>query len=118
MTLTELAEIVVFNLGPLERIPLGEGREFSIGDKEIAVFRTREGRVHALDAKCPHRDGPLADGLTGGGLVVCPYHAYKFELTTGRAVGHDCPALTAYRVEVSAAGEILLTWDIAAKGFG
>jgi nitrite reductase (NADH) small subunit len=104
MILTELAETVVFNLGPLERIPLGEGREFSIGDKEIA--------------KCPHRDGPLADGLTGGGLVVCPYHAYKFELTTGRAVGHDCPALTAYRVEVSAAGEILLTWDIAAKGFG
>lgn len=115
MMLTEVTTTVVYNLGSLERIPLGEGREFLVGDQEVAIFRTREGKVYALDAKCPHRDGPLADGLVGGGKVVCPYHAYKFELATGRPIGNDCAALKTYQVAVDDAGNVLLTWHTAAQ---
>jgi nitrite reductase (NADH) small subunit len=99
---------VFVNLGSVERIPLGEGREFVVEEEEIVVFRTRAGQVYALQAKCPHRKGPLADGLLGGGKVICPYHSYKFELCSGQPIGNDCEALKTYRVEISENAEILL----------
>ncbi|MBS1808583.1 MAG: nitrite reductase (NAD(P)H) small subunit [Acidobacteria bacterium] len=99
---------VFVNLGSIERIPLGEGREFLVDDEEVVVFRTREEKVYALQAKCPHRSGPLADGLIGGGKVICPFHAYKFELSSGNPIGHDCAALKTYNVQISEHGDILL----------
>ena len=102
---------VVINLGNINRIPFGEGREFQIGDEEIVVFRTRKNQVYGLQSKCPHREGALADGLTGDGKVICPMHAYKFELATGHPVGNDCESLKTYQVEVSESGEILLHWS-------
>ena len=53
-------------LGPLHSIPAGEGRSFQAGTKRIAVFRTRQGELFASQADCPHRGGPLADGLARG----------------------------------------------------
>ena len=96
------------NVGPLERIPLGEGRSYRIGTEEVAVFRDREGRIFAVQANCPHRGGPLVDGLMGGGKVVCPLHGSTFDLSTGEPVRDDCAALRTYAVVVSAAGEILI----------
>lgn len=96
------------NLGSIARIPLGEGREFSVDNEEIVVFRTRENNLYALQAKCPHRNGPLADGLVGGGKVICPYHSYKFELSSGQPLGNDCAALKTYQVEINEQGDILL----------
>lgn len=99
----------VHNAGSLDRIPVGEGRTFSVGGVEIAVFRTRSGGVHAVQASCPHRGGPLADGIVGGDRVVCPLHAYAFDLPTGASVREGCPALKTYRVTVSSGGDVLLT---------
>lgn len=97
------------NLGPAARIPLGEGRAFTVSGKRVAVFRTREGGLHATQADCPHREGPLADGLLGGGVVVCPLHARKWTLATGAPIaGNDCGALTTYPIALSAEGELLL----------
>ncbi len=106
---------VVINLGNINRIPFGEGREFQIGDEEIVVFRTRKNQVYGLQSKCPHREGALADGLTGDGKVICPMHSYKFELATGHPVGNDCESLKTYQVEVSESGEILLHWSSEVK---
>jgi nitrite reductase (NADH) small subunit len=75
----------------------------------IAVFRARDGGVFGTQARCPHRDGHLADGVIGGGLVVCPLHAFRFEMVTGRPVGNDCPALKTYRVTINEEGEIVLS---------
>ena len=103
------SESRVVDLGPVGRIPLGEGRNVEVEGEEIAVFRTRAGELYAVQATCPHRGGPLADGIVGGGRVVCPLHAYAFELATGEATRPGCPALRTYPVALGAAGEILLT---------
>ena len=99
----------VVNLGALERIPLGEGREFEVNGELIAVFRARAGRLYAVQAKCPHREGALADGIIGAGKVVCPLHSFKFDLATGAPLGNDCAALKTYIVTVNDEGEILLS---------
>jgi len=101
--------VVVHNLGPVARIPIGEGRMFVVGGREIAVFRAREGAVYATQAYCTHREGPLADGIVGNGKVVCPMHSYIFDLATGDPVGNPCPTLETFDVWLSDDEEILLS---------
>ena len=96
------------DLGPLESIPLGEGRSCAVAGEEIAVFRTREGEVLAVQARCPHQGGPLADGLVGNGSVVCPLHAFRFDLRSGRPLGRGCPPLLTYTIQVTPTGHLLL----------
>ena len=98
----------VYPAGRLDRIPVGEGRQVTIGDEEIAVFRTRDGGVHAVQATCPHLGGSLADGIVGSGKVSCPLHGFAFELSTGEPVESTCSALRTYPVEVTATGEVII----------
>lgn len=111
MEITTRLNKTVYNLGSIERLPLGEGREFRVGGHLIAVFHTRKGGVFATQAICPHKGGPLADGLIGGGKVICPLHAYKFDLATGQSVGNTCEGLKTYSVSLSGTGNILLSLD-------
>jgi nitrite reductase (NADH) small subunit len=112
-TKTVPCTIVYYNLGPIERIPWGEGRTFSVKDTLIAVFRLRDGNVFATQAACPHRGGPLADGLVGAGKVICPLHAYAFALATGQPIQNSCEKLQTYPVSVDENGDIQLTLDIS-----
>lgn len=86
------------NLGPVDQIPLGEGRAFVVDGRQIAVFRLRDGSLRALDAVCPHRGGPLADGLSDAHVVVCPLHGFTYDLTSGCEVGNGGAPVTAYPV--------------------
>jgi nitrite reductase (NADH) small subunit len=86
-------------LAPVDSLPKGQGRCFSIGRLKVAVFRDRDDRIFAIDAMCPHRDGPLADGLVGDGTVVCPLHAYRFRLHDGSGVETEL-RVRAYPVEI------------------
>ena len=95
-------------LGPIDQIPLGEARVFRAGGREIAVFRLRSGELLATGATCPHRGGPLADGLVGGHSVICPLHGFLFDLRSGEPIGRDCERLQTYRVTSSASGELTL----------
>jgi len=99
-------------LGSLELIPPGEGRNFGVGDERVAVFHTRSGELFATQADCPHRNGPLADGLVGEKTVICPLHAWKFDLASGNLEGGHCKLKT-YPVRVSSDGLIALTVGIA-----
>ncbi len=107
-SVTDMSGATTHNLGSAAQIPLGEGRRFEIGGTAIAVFRSRQGRVFATQAECPHRAGPLADGLIGGGALICPLHNFKFNLETGEPLGNDCPALLIYPVSLSETGEIVV----------
>ncbi len=100
--------LLAVNLGAVERIPPGEGREFDVDGELVTVFRARDGQLYAVQAKCPHRQGALADGIIGAGKVVCPMHSFKFDLATGAALGNDCAALKTYVVSVNDDGEMLL----------
>jgi len=60
----------------------GEAKAIVAGDREIAIFNV-DGQFHAIDNLCPHRGGPLADGLLEGNIVVCPWHGWRFDVTTG-----------------------------------
>lgn len=94
-------------VGPLEEIPLGEGRAYHVAGRRIAVFRPRAGGVAATQAGCPHRAGPLADGIVGMGAVVCPLHNWRFSLMTGEAEVGDC-GLEAYPCRVDDAGVVVV----------
>jgi len=95
------------NLGSVEKIPLGQGRCFNVGDREIAVFRQRDGKLFATQNRCPHKQGPLSEGVAGGGKVICPLHSHKFELATGKgSEPNECVTIYAVREQ---GGEIHLS---------
>jgi nitrite reductase (NADH) small subunit len=66
-------------------IPLREGRAVKVGNREIAIFNLGD-RFLAIDNRCPHKGGPLADGIVSGTTVVCPLHAWKLSLEDGKGI--------------------------------
>jgi len=70
---------------PVENVPLREGRAVKVGDLEIAVFNIN-GRFLTIENACPHKGGPLCDGITSGTTVVCPLHGQRFDLETGAPI--------------------------------
>lgn len=87
-------------------IPVGEGRALAVGDRQVAVFRLRDGTLRALDAVCPHRGGPLADGLLDGRVVVCPLHGFTYDLASGAETSNGGAPVWAYSVTVMQGGEL------------
>ena len=78
----------------------------------IAVFRTMEDQVFALENRCAHRGGPLSEGIVHGASVTCPLHNWVFDLETGKALGADEGEVRTYPVEV-VDGRILMAPDSA-----
>ena len=94
-------------IGTISQVPPGEGRNFDIDGLIITVFRTRTGEVFATQPACPHRQGPLADGLLGDTLLVCPLHDTTFDLRTGKSLAGDY-CLRTYPVRTADDGRIML----------
>jgi len=95
----------------LEDIPRLGARRYVRGDGEtIAVFRTATDGVFALADRCPHKGGPLSQGIVAGETVTCPLHNWNIALATGEACAPDvgCVRKFAARVE---AGEVWLSLD-------
>ncbi len=90
-------------------IPLGEGREVMVGDVRIALFRSRTGAVFATQATCPHRQGPLADGIMSDSKVTCPMHDLLFDLVSGEAIDGLCDGIKTFDVELDPGGGVLLS---------
>ncbi len=76
-------------VGTLEDIPRQGARVVRTADGDIAVFRTLDDEVFALRDKCPHKGGPLSQGIVHGRRVACPLHDWKIHLDTGLAVAPD-----------------------------
>ncbi len=72
----------LINAAKVSELQPGQAKTIAAGDREIAVFNV-EGKFFAIDNHCPHRGGPLADGVVEGNNVVCPWHGWRFDLTTG-----------------------------------
>lgn len=84
----------------VDEIPLGLARSFRVGDDLVAVFRNRSGRVFAVENRCPHKGGPLADGMMVGDQIVCPLHAFRYHGDNGDCDQPNVCALRTFPVEV------------------
>ena len=95
------------DIAALEDIPPRGARTIRTPEGCVAVFRTFDDRVFALDDRCPHKGGPLSDGIVHGHAVTCPLHAWVFDLETGVAQGADEGAIATYPARVDA-GRVLI----------
>ncbi len=76
-------------IGQITEIPRRGARCVETPRGRVAVFRTGDDRVFAIDDRCPHRGGPLSQGIVHGTSVTCPLHNWVISLETGRAEGAD-----------------------------
>ena len=97
------------DVGAVTDIPLRGARRVPTPQGDIAVFRTGDGRIFALRDACPHKGGPLSQGIVHGHQVACPLHNWNIDLATGEAAGADrgkgCAPTVPLKIE---AGRILL----------
>ncbi len=89
-----------FEVGALDAIPRLGSRVVQVPSGDIAVFRGSDDSVFAVDDRCPHRGGPLSQGIVHGGRVTCPLHAWKIELATGDAVAPDVGCVRRHEAKV------------------
>jgi nitrite reductase (NADH) small subunit len=100
--------MTLVDLCALEDIPrLGARRVRRMDGVEIAVFRTADDRVFALLDRCPHKGGPLSQGIVFGDKVACPLHNWTIALDSGRAVAPDVGCVRRFAVRVED-GRVLL----------
>lgn len=76
-------------IGHIDDIPPRGARCLKTPEGRIAVFRTAEGDVFAMEDRCPHKAGPLSEGIVHGRAVTCPLHNWVISLETGAALGAD-----------------------------
>jgi len=91
----------------LEEIPRLGSRVVEAPHGDVAVFRTADDRVFALDDRCPHKGGPLSQGLVHGDRVACPLHNWLIELNSGEAVAPDQGCVRRHEARVDN-GRVLL----------
>lgn len=95
------------DVGPLNAVPLRGARCLDTAWGRVGLFRLADGRVLAVENRCPHRGGPLSEGIVHGASVTCPLHGWVISLETGEAEGADEGRVATYPVRV-VKGRILL----------
>ena len=81
-------------------IPSGQGKEFEVDGKQIAIFNI-DGDYRAINNACPHVGGPLSEGTVEGNVVTCPWHRATFDLTNGSTLGGPSPTgVSCYTVRI------------------
>jgi nitrite reductase (NADH) small subunit len=95
------------DIGALSEIPAQGARVVKTRLGCVAVFRTADDRVFATDDRCPHRGGPLSEGIVHGTSVTCPLHNWVFDLNSGQAQGADTGQIATYPAKVEN-GRVLL----------
>jgi len=101
------------DIGELADIPVRGARVVTTSRGDIAVFRAADGTVFAVDDKCPHKGGPLSQGIVHGHSVTCPLHNWVIDLETGEARGADegCTRMIPVRI---AEGRIEIRLSVSA----
>ena len=97
----------------LEEIPVRGARVVRCGELAVALFRTSEDRVFALSDRCPHRGGPLSQGIVHGNCVTCPLHDWVIHLDTGEARAPDEGRIPVFPVRVDG-GEVFIALAVDA----
>lgn len=101
------------DVGAVDDVPLQGARTLRTARGCVAVFRTMDGALYALENKCPHRGGPLAQGIVHDHFVTCPLHSWVFSLQTGEAQGADSGSVQTFSLKVED-GRILVDATVLA----
>ena len=102
------------DIGKLNDIPRLGARVIETDAGNIAIFRTAEDEVFALRDKCPHKGGPLSQGIVHGKRVACPLHDWKIQLDSGEAVAPDEGCAASFPVKLE--GETIYLLPVASDG--
>ena len=95
------------DIGALDSIPVEAARLVKTDAGCIAVVRTSTTEAYAISNSCPHKQGPLAQGIVAGKFVTCPLHNWVISLETGKAQGADVGQVATYPLKIEK-GQILL----------
>jgi len=88
-------------VGQAADVPVGEGRVVEAEGKTLALFNV-DGAFYALDNDCAHRGGPLGEGDLDGTVVVCPWHAWRWDVETGANANNPAVKIPCFPVSVDA----------------
>ena len=102
------------DIGDIEDIPLRGSRKVKTHLGCIAVFRTDKATVYATSNVCPHKQGPLNEGIVHGNKVTCPLHNWVFDLETGEAQGADKGRIETYAARVEG-GRVLIESSVLGR---
>lgn len=95
-----------------DMLPPGTAHAFPVGRYEVALFNI-DGDYYALENACPHQGGPIADGWIEGETVTCPWHAWCFDLRTGKMTLGDFAWIPRFEVRVEEDGIYVATEPLA-----
>jgi len=102
------------DIGHIDDVPLRGARLVKTHAGCVAIFRTDADEVFAASNTCPHKGGPLAEGIVHGQSVTCPLHNWVFDLNTGEAQGADDGRIATYPVRLKASRILLDATDLLA----
>ena len=97
-------------VGKIEEIPKQGARVVETTEGDIGIFRTLEDEIFALRDRCPHKNGPLSQGIVHGKRVTCPLHNWNIELESGEVVAPDEGCAASFPVKVEA-GVVFLSLE-------
>ncbi|BAB04333.1 nitrite reductase small subunit NirD [Halalkalibacterium halodurans] len=95
------ASTKTYFIGNVDDFPVKLGRDISIDGVKIAVFKLESGQIKAIQNKCPHKGGPLAEGIVSGEHVFCPLHDWKISLQDGMVQYPDEGCVTTFKTTVT-----------------
>ena len=93
-------DLLWIDVGAVTDVPLRGARRVPTPKGAVAIFRTGDGKVFALKDACPHKGGPLSQGIVHGHAVACPLHNWSIELASGCAVAPDVGCARRFPVKV------------------
>src|SRR5215216_5582211 len=102
------------DIGGVDEIPQKGSRVVKTTSGDVAVFRTVNDEVFALRDRCPHKGGPLSQGIVHGTSVTCPLHNWVFSLETGKALGADEGSVRTIPLKVED-GRLFIALDVVAS---
>jgi nitrite reductase/ring-hydroxylating ferredoxin subunit len=90
---------VFVRVADAEDVKPGQGIVAEANGKTLAVFNV-DGTIHAINNTCCHREGPLGEGELDGNIVTCPWHGWRFNVTTGACMNNPSAQVEAYEVKI------------------
>jgi nitrite reductase [NAD(P)H] small subunit len=99
----------------LDDLPVSGARKLCVGPLTIALIRPDGERVYALEDRCPHRGGPLSEGIVSADRVACPLHGQCVELASGRMVAPDEGEVRSFAVRIENGRVLLQREDLRAR---